>query len=243
MTRCPSDLELERLARRPDDAAAAHVFSCARCAARVAELRRLSEEFEREVLPATVEAVVARAARPRVPRAVRIAGAAAAVAAAILIAVLAGRRGRDGEGAAIDLLAWAWPEATALTDGQRIPAGAGLRLEIRPRRACTLWVAAADAAGSVTRIYPPKAMTGTQGLPVQAGQTVPVETPARPGGAAGAERYFAVCLCGADPLHWKDVDRAARTIGPGEAQLRAARVIPGLPGDTLQATLLVERAR
>lgn len=238
MRRCPSDLELEGLARQPDAASAPHLRSCPRCAARLAELRRLSEVFEREVFPVTVEAVVAGAAPRRVPRAAWIAAAAAAV---VLVALGVRRLGAGGGEGAIDLVAWAGPEAAALADGQRIPVGAGLRLEIRPRRACTLWVAAADAAGSVTRVFPPKAMTGTQGLPVEAGKVVPVDAPAPPEGGRGPERYFAVCLCGDDDLEWKDVDRAARTIGPGEAPLRAARGIPGLPDDTLQASVLVER--
>ncbi|HYD42748.1 MAG TPA: DUF4384 domain-containing protein [Anaeromyxobacter sp.] len=238
MTRCPSDLELERLARQPDGASAPHLGACARCAARLAELRRLSEVFEREVFLATVEAVVAGAAPRPVPRAAWV---AVAMAAAVLVALGVGwlRAGR-GDGA-LDLVARAGPAAAALADGQRIPAGAALRLEIRPRRACTLWVAAADAAGEVTRVFPPKAMTGTLGLPVAAGTTVPVDAPARPEGRRGPERYFAVCLCGDDALEWKDVDRAARAIGPGEAPLRAARGIPGLPDETLQASLLVER--
>lgn len=240
MTRCPSDLELEKLVRLPEGAAAPHLFSCGRCAARVAELRRLGEEFEREVFPATVEAVLAGAVQPRVPRAAWIAVAAAAV---VVVALGVWRSAGEVGGGSIDLLAWAESEATVLAEGQRIPAGAGLRFEIRPGRACTLWVAAADAAGGVTRIYPPKAMTGTEGLPVEAGKVVPVHAPPPADGGPGPERYFAVCLCGDDPLHWKDVDRAARTIGPGEAQVRAARMIPGLPVDTLQASLLVERER
>lgn len=240
MTRCPSDLELERLAQHPEDAAASHLFACARCAARLAELRRLSEEFEREVFPATAEAVVAASRRPG--RARWLVPAAAAAAALIALAVRWAGVG-DGRPRPIDLLAWAEPDVATIADGQRIPAGAGLRFEIRPREACTLWMASADAAGNVTRIFPPKALTGTKGFPVEAGRTVAVDAPAPPEGRGGPERYFAVCLCGDDALQWKDVDRAARTIGAGEARVRSARAIPGLPEDTLQASLLVERAR
>jgi hypothetical protein len=258
MTRCPSDLELERLAQYPaprgtpdtsaasprstdpGEPAASHLFSCARCAARLAELRRLGEEFEREVFPATVEAVVARDRRPR-SRAVWLVPAAAA---AVLVALAVRWVVRDdARAAALDLLAWADADVAAIADGQRIPAGAGLRFEIRPPQACTLWMASADAAGNVKRIFPPKALTGTKGLPVEAGRTVAVNAPAPQEGNGGPERYFAVCLCGDDSLEWKDVDRAARTIGAGGAKVRGARTIPGLPGDTLQATLLVERER
>jgi hypothetical protein len=238
VTRCPSDLELERLARQREGRSAPHLDACPRCAARLAELRRLSEVFEREVFPATVEAVVARAAPRRVPRSAWV---AIAMAAAVLVALGVGWLGAHRGDGAIDLVVRAGPASAVLAEGQRIPAGAGLRLEIRPRRACTLWVAAADAAGEVTRVFPPKAMTGTVGLPVAAGAIVPVDAPAPSEGRRGPERYFAVCLCGDDALEWKDVDRAARTIGPGEAPLRAARGIPGLPDDTLQASLLVER--
>ncbi len=235
MTRCPSDLELERLARQPEDPAAGHVFSCARCAARLARMRRLAEEFERDVFPATIEAVVEASERPRF-RAAWVVGAAAA--AALLVAM--GALWAAGGGAPIELLAWAGPDVT-VADGQAIPPGAVMRFEVRPRRNCTLWMASADASGNVTRIYPPKTLTGTRGLPVEAGTRVAVDAPPAEGGEhPGPERYFAVCLR-ENTLHWKDVDRAARSIGPGDAQVRSARRIPGLPGDAVQVSLLVER--
>jgi hypothetical protein len=244
MTRCPSDLELEALLRAPA-AGGGHVLACPRCAARVAEMRRLGEEFEREVFPPTVEAVVAGATRSRAPRLLaRLAPLAAAAAAAALFLLL-----RPG-GPAGDRLAVKGPPLTlvayraapggarAVTDGETVPAAAGLRFEVRPARACNLWIVSADAAGHVSRIYPP---AGKEGVKVQAGGPVVVPGGAVLDGRAGPERFFAVCGCGDEPIGYPDVERAAAAVGPGEARVRAARTLPHLPGDALQATILIEK--
>jgi hypothetical protein len=249
MMRCPSDLELERMllgptpGQPPGEArpTSAHVFGCPRCAARVAELRRLGQEFEDVVFPATVEAVVAASAPvPLRPRAVWLVPALAA-AAALALVVLRPWSSREEAGGSLALLAYASTGSGALADGQGVPAGAALRFEIRPGRSCNLFVASVDGTGKVLRLFPPKALTGTAGLSVEAGKTVAVSAGAAPDGHRGPERYFAVCGCGDDPLYWPDVDRAARAIAGSEDQLRGARALSGLPGDTLQATLLVEK--
>lgn len=241
MTRCPSDLELERLLRRPAGAEA-HLFACPRCAARAAELRRLGEEFEREVFPATVEAVLARSAAPRHPARPWLwaATALAAAAAALLLMLRPGIRTDEESGPGLGLTVFArGPDgARALEDGQAVAPGDGLRFEVRPGRSCNLFVASTDAAGRVSRIFPP---VGQEGLSVKAGQTVAIPVPAVVGGPAGPERFFAVCGCGDEPVTWAGVVRAAQAVGVGEARVRAARALPGLPPDALQATRLVER--
>jgi hypothetical protein len=66
---CSSDLDLERYLLAPEQApAAVHVASCDRCRRRLAEMRRLGEEFQREVYPTTLwailQAMVARVGSP-----------------------------------------------------------------------------------------------------------------------------------------------------------------------------------
>ncbi len=248
MTRCPSDLELEIMLRRPHGGEA-HVFGCSTCADRVAEMRRLGDEFEREVFPATVEAVVARAARPRARaarRALWVAPlAAAAAAVGVFLLVRPGAPGDDYlgfKGPRLAIMAYqpAPGGARALADGQVVAAGTGLRFAVRPARSCQLFIVSADGAGHVSRIYPP---AGEEGMKVQAGSGVVVV----PGGAvldgrAGPERFFAICGCGDEPIRFQDVERAAGSLGPGAARVRAAHALPGLPADTLQATLLVEKS-
>ncbi len=245
MTRCPSDLELEALLRRPE-AGDAHVFACPRCADRVAEMRRLGEEFEREVFPATIEAVVARSAAPGAGRrALWLAPLAAAAAAAVVVLLVRPPRpGSDylgAKGSPLTLVAYrpAPGGARALGDGEVVPAAAGIRFAVRPARPCALFIVSADASGHVSRIYPP---SGEQGAAVEAGGG-PVVVP---GGAVldghpGPERFFAVCGCGDEPVRYQDVERAAGAVGAGEARVRAARTLPHLPADALQATLLVEK--
>lgn len=242
MTRCPSDLELEAVLRRPS-AGQGHVFTCPRCAARVAELRRLGEEFEREVFPATVEAVVAGGRRAAPPhRSIWLAPlAAAAVAAAVLLVRPGGTGDRLAiKGPPLTLVAYrrAPGGAHALADGESVPAAAGLRFEVRPARSCNLWIVSADAAGHVSRIYPP---SGEDGAKVQAGGPVVVPGGAMLDGQGGPERFFAICGCGDEPIHYRDVQRAAASIGPGEASVRSARALPHLPDDALQATVLLEK--
>jgi len=243
MTRCPSDLELERVLREPRRGAA-HVFGCPRCGERLAELRRLGEEFERRVFPATVEAVVAGAARPARFRAGPWLAplAAAAVAAGVALIRTGGPPASylGTKGPALDLVAYArGADGTqVLADGAQVPSGAGLRFRVRSAHACRLWIVSADAAGQVSSIYP---ATGTQGAELPAGEPVTIPGGATLDGRSGPERFFAVCGAGA-PLSREEVERAARAIGPGEERIRAARSLPGLPpGVAAQATLLVEK--
>lgn len=237
MSRCPSDLELERLLRAPARADG-HVAACPRCGARLEELRRLGEEFAREVFPATVEAVVAASGPPRLsPRPfVWLVPALAAAAAVVVLALrVASPDGLFGGKAALSLVAYGPGGDRAIADGQVVPAGTGLRFEVRPGRSCNLFVAATDAAGQVARVFPED---GSEGRSVKAGAVLAV--PAATGGPLGPRRFFAVCGCGDEPVTWDGVERAARALGQGPERVRAAKALPGLPDDALQATLLVE---
>ena len=240
MTRCPSDLELERHLLADDATALApHLAGCAGCAARLAEMRREGEEFRREVFPATVDAVVART-RPRrlVPRWALAAAPLAAAAAAVLF--LLGRPPPDYVGAkggefSLAVFVHASDGARAAADGAVVPASAAVRFQVRPARPCRLWVVSVDAAGQVSRLFP--ASGDAPGRIAEPG--------ALPGGAvldgrAGPERIFAVCSPA--PLALADVERAAReAAGGGEARVRAGARLAGLPADAAQATLLLEK--
>jgi hypothetical protein len=243
MTRCPSDLELEAVLRGTE-LHAEHVLACPRCAARVAEARRLEEEFRLEVFPATAEAVIARAVRPRRPHLVLwLAAPVLAAAGALLVVWLGSPPGFLGvNGSALTLIAYGPDpgDAHALADGEAVPAGAGLRFEVRPGRSCQLWVVSASAAGQVSRIYPP---AGADGASVEAGRAVAVPGGAVLDGRPGPERIFALCGCGDEPLRFENIDRAARAVGASEERVRTSRKLDGLPADTLQATLLVEKRR
>ena len=242
MTRCLSDLELESVLRDPERGAA-HAFSCPRCGERLAELRRLGEEFERWVLPATVEAVAAGAARPaRFRFGPWLAPLAAAAVAAGVALIRAGGPPADylgTNGPALDLVAYSRGAdgAQALADGASVPSGAGLRFRVRPARACQLWIVSADAGGQVSRIYP---SSGADGADLRGGESVAIPGGATLDGRPGPERFFAACRAGA-PLSLEEVERAARAIGPGEERVRATRSLPGLPQGVAQATLLVEK--
>jgi hypothetical protein len=241
VTRCPSDLELEvvlrRPGRRPD-----HLSACPRCAARLAELERLGDEFQRVVFPATVGAVIARAPRPRRSGPLLWLAPLAAAAAVALVLVRtggppAGYLGSKGPVLALAAFAQEPSGAHALADGDVVPAGAGLRFEVRVARPCRVWVVSIDAEGQVSRIYPP---AGAEGAALGAGGPVVLPGGAVLDGRPGPERFFAVCGGGA-PLPLEEVERAARQVGAGEDRVRAARELTGLPAGTLQATVLVEK--
>jgi len=244
MSRCPSDLDLEAVVA--GTRSEPHVFGCPRCAGRLADMRRLSEEFEQEVFPATVEALVARASSRRGAARPLLFFVPAALAAGLALLVLrvAGPPqeylGLKGSALEFSAFAPAPGGARALSDGAEVPAGTGLRFEVRPSRSCKLWIVSTDSAGQVSRIFPPG---GADGAKVAAGAKVAVPGGALLDGRPGPERFFAVCGCGDDPLGFDRVERAARAVGPGEAGVRATRELSGLPGDALQASLLLEKRR
>jgi hypothetical protein len=239
MTRCPTELELEgHLLGSTRTGLTSHVEGCARCRGRLEEMRRLGEEFRREVYPRTVDAVVARAGGRRAPRWLLVAAPLAAAAAALLYVRTGpapGYVGVKGGGLALTVFVKDGAGARPVTDGQPVAAGAAVRFEVRPERACRLWIVSVDGSGQVSRLFPPGG---------EAGASVAAPGPL-PGGAvldgrAGPERVYAVCTPG--PLPLAEVERAARAAAAGgDRAVRAAGELAGLPREAVQATVLLEK--
>jgi len=243
LTRCPSDLELEAMLVGAAPIAG-HVRLCAACAARLSEMRRLGEEFERDVFPRTVEAVIAGAARRRLWRPFVWAAPLAAMAAALVLFFSRGvvppgsYLGVKGPTLSLEAYVQTASGARPVAEGEVVEAGAGLRFEIRAARACHLWIVSADSSGQVSVIYPPADPNGAQ---VAAGKPMALPGGAVLDGRSGPERFFAVCAPPGVPTDLASVDRAARSVGPGEDRVRATRKLPEIPPEALQATLLVEK--
>jgi len=238
VTRCPSELELERHLRAARPAAAEHLQGCERCRARVAWAGAAAETFRREVFPATVDAVVERT-RPRPLRwALWLAPASVAAAAAILL--LVPRAPPDGyvgvKGTELALSVFVrFPEgARPAADGEAVPADAALRFEVRAARPCHLWLASLDATGQVSRLHP------ASGAPVRLHGEALLPGGAFLDGRGGPERIFAVCS--EAPLPFETVEQAVRGESPaGEGGVRGQQVLQGLPRGTLQVSLLLEK--
>lgn len=240
--RCPSDLRLEAHLLDPDRSGLGpHLEGCPGCRVRLEEMRRQGEEFRRFVYPATVEAVVERS-RPRPwwkTWPVLVPVPALAAAAALFLIVGPGRPPGDyvGVKGGVALAVYAATPAGArlVADGAEVPSNAALRFQVRPARPCRLWLVAVDAAGEVSRLYPAGGDGGAE-------LTGPG---ALPGGAvldgrAGPERIYAVCTPA--PIPFSEVERAARAAaGGGEAAVRSAGALRGLPADASQETLLLEK--
>jgi len=244
MTRCPSDLELEAMLVGAAPIAG-HVRLCAACAARLSEMRRLGEEFDRDVFPRTVEAVIEGAAgRRRLVRPFVWAGPLAAMAAALVLFFSRGvvppgsYLGAKGPTLSLEGFVRTPGGARPVSEGEAVEAGAGLRFEIRAARTCQLWIVSTDSSGQVSVIYPPADPNGAQ---VPAGKPVALPGGAVLDGRSGPERFFAVCAPPGVPTDLASVDRAARSVGPGEDRVRATRKLPEIPAEALQATLLVEK--
>ncbi|GEJ56469.1 DUF4384 domain-containing protein [Anaeromyxobacter diazotrophicus] len=241
MSRCPSELELEQHLLGPDAEVEAHLAGCPRCRARLAELEQEGETFRREVFPATVAAVVERS-RPRaVARPGRwrllVAPLAAAAAAAVFLWARPPRDYVGAKGGALELAVWVQTPggARAAQDGAAVPAAADVRFQVRPPRACRLWLVSVDAAGQVSCLFP---AGGGAAAELRAPATLPGG--AHLDGRGGPERLYAVCS--PRPLPYGEVERAVlAAAGGGEAAVRAAGALPGLPEETAQATLLLEK--
>ena len=237
MTRCPSELELERHLRSPRPGLEAHAATCAHCRSRIAWAREAEATFRREVFPATVDRVVERTRR-RPLRWLAVLVPASAVAAAAAVMFVAGPPpdyvGAKGGALSLGVFANGPGGARPAADGATVPADAGLRFEVHAARPCHLWIASLDAAGQVSRLHP------------ASGEASRVEGAVLlPGGALldgrdGPERLFAVCT--PEPVPFAEVERAVRaSAAPGEAGVRSVRELPGLPRDTLVSTLLLEK--
>jgi hypothetical protein len=243
--RCPSDLKLEAFLLDPGASPVKpHVETCARCAARLAEMRRQGDEFMQYVFPATLEAVEAAAAGTRRRR---LAGwfapiPALAAAAAILIVARPDAppddylavKGSNTIGLAV-FLQKGGGEARSARDGEVVPAAAAVRFKVRPSRPCRLWVVSVDAAGQVSRLFP---RDGEGGFELERISVLP-------GGAVldgqpGPERFLALCTPVAVP--YARVEAAARTaMAGGPERIRSVRTVPGLPAGTTQDSLLLEK--
>ena len=242
MTRCPPELELEAHLLDPagSPVVEAHVATCSRCRHQLAEMRRVGDEFRREVFPLTIEAVVERGTRRRwaLPRWLLV-GVPIAAATAVAAMVLAPRPpadyvGAKGGGLGLTVFVSDASGTRAARDGEAVGAQAPLRFQVRPGGACRLWVVSVDGTGAVSRLYPADGEAAAVGT---------AET--LPGGAvldgrAGPERVFAVCA--PSPLPYSDVARAARAAAAGgAATVRTASRLDGLPRDAAQATVLLEK--
>jgi len=243
--RCPSDLALERhLLEAEGSPLTPHVDGCARCAARLREMRRQGEAFQQLVFPATVEAIEAAAAPRRwaVPRWLLLGGPALAAAAAVAIFLIRpagppddylGVKGRGELGLSVFVKEGAAVRAVA--SGEAVRPDAALRFRVQAAGTCRLWILSLDASGEVSRLYPGE---GSGGAEVRGAQEIP-------GGAVldgkvGPERIFAVCTPG--PSRWRDL--AAQLKGgatPGEQSVRRPPPPAGLPPDTAVATVLLEK--
>jgi hypothetical protein len=242
--RCPSDLALETLLLEPASPAVdPHVGGCARCQARLAEMKRQGEEFHRFVFPATVGAIEEAAARRPAWDLARWLAPLPALAAAAAVMLLVGpgappedwiaAKGGNSMGLAVFLQGGSGPHPAR--DGEAVPASSSVRFKVRPARPCRLWVVSVDASGQVSRIFPTE---GEGGVEV-------VRTTELPGGAvldglAGPERFLALCAPG--PVPFARVEGAVRAaVASSPEAVRSVRTIPGLPAGTVQDSVLLEK--
>ncbi len=234
MTRCPSELKLERHLLDPATSPIrAHVEGCAACQARLQQMEQEGETFRRFVAPATLDAVVAP--RRSFRRYWLALAPAAAAAAFLLFARSASRDDYVGvKGGALTLTAFV-PGATraqALADGARVAADASLRFRVQAARPCRLWVLSVDASGAVSRLFDAPEVRGTFDAP----GSIHLD------GMPGPERFYAVCG-GADLGYDRVAAAAERIARAGEGAVRRGGALEGLPGAAAQATLLVEKMR
>lgn len=247
--RHPSELALERHLLDPAASPVrGHVEGCARCAARLAEMKRQGEEFLQFVFPATVEKVEEAAEKGArrfswIQIFAPISAVAAGAAALFLLVQPAsdgfpagydGIKGSGGVGLSVFLNGASG--AHAAREGEAVPAAGAMRFRIQVTRdPCHLWIVSVDAAGQVSRLFP------TQG---DGGALVATRFEI-PGGAlldgkTGPERVFAICT--RQPIFYAAVERAVQAAAArGEAAVRGVRTVPGLPDGTAQASVLLEK--
>jgi len=243
--RCPSDLKLEGFLLDPGASPVKpHVETCARCAGRLAEMRRQGDEFMQYVFPATVERIEAAAGRKPGWSLASWFAPVPALAAAAAILLMAhpsappedylAAKGSNTIGLAV-FLQKGPGEARSARDGEVVPASASVRFKIRPSRPCRLWVVSVDASGQVSRLFPQE---GEGGYELQ-------KISVLPGGAVldgqpGPERFLALCTPVAVP--YARVEAAARTAMAGGAEtVRSVRSVPGMPAGTTQDSVLLEK--
>jgi hypothetical protein len=238
---CPSDLRLEaHLLDAGTSGLLPHLDHCPDCQARVRRMEAEGEDFRRFVYPATVDAVV-EAARPARSWSwfATLVPAAAAAAAGFLVLLQPsppdGYVGTKGDALGLTVFVGTPDGARTVADGATLPASSALRFQVRSPSGCRLWIVSLDAAGQVSRLYPP---LGEEGGEIGAEGLLP-------GGAVldgrtGPERIFAVCS--PEPLRLQEIEAAGRAAaGRGGEGVRAVRRLDGLPPSALQASLLLEK--
>jgi hypothetical protein len=245
--RCPSELALESHLLDPERSGIAeHVAGCPRCAQRLEQMRAEGADFARNVLPLTVDAVEQAAARIpwwRRPAFVFPVPAIAAAAAVLLLLRPAGPPddyvGLKGGAGGLGLTVFAaGPSGVApLPDEGIVAASAPIRFRVRASEGCHLWIASIDAAGAVSRLYPPP--DAPSGWVVASEQDLP-------GGAildgrAGPERIYAICTPHA--LAWTAIVATVHASTGRPASLRAPAPLAGLPHGANWTTLLLEKRR
>lgn len=233
MTAHPSELKLERHLLDPDRSPVRdHVESCGKCRERIARMDKEGEDFRRFVYPATLEAV-SSPRRSRWWALLALAPAAAAAAALVLLVKPAGDY-VGTKGAALTLVPFL-EGPREVSNGDAVPAAAALRFRVSAATTCRLWLLSVDGSGTVSRLYPPK---GAEGVEIRGQTTTPGGV--RLDGKAGPERFYAVCA--KQILGYDRVEQAAREVAAGGAvAVRKTEVLPGLPGDTAQSSVLVEK--
>jgi hypothetical protein len=239
VTSCPSDLTLEAYLVEPERSpAAAHVHGCPSCQARLAEMRRAGEEFQREVYPATVARVVDEGARPRRGRWMIVAVPLAAAAALVAFLVL---RDRAPGSPRVELAVYLEAPAGVreVSNGAEVPADASLRFRVSPSSPCSLWLLSVNAEGEIVRLYPPRGDAAAEAVVHPPGRG-DLPTVSVLDGRSGPQRIFAVCTPTRVP--WNTVRQAAaQEVGKGADAVRSFRRIERLPQGAIQTTLLIEK--
>lgn len=239
MTRCPSELELERHLRAPRAEVGRHLGTCERCRGRVAWANAAADTFRREVLPATVDAVIERTRPRRLGWSFWLAPASVAAAAAVALLFLARAPpddyvGPKGGGLALSVYVRIPGGSRLAADGESVPADAALRFQVRVTRPCHILLASVDGSGRVSRLHPAPG----EGARVSGDAVLPGG--ALLDGRGGPERILAVCS--EVPLAFEELERVvAGACRGGDGSVRGLRELAGLPADTLQATLLLEK--
>lgn len=245
----PSELALERHLLEPAPKVRAHLDACGRCAARLEEMKRQGDEFLQYVFPATVEKVeqAAEKGARRFSWFQLFAPASAAVAALALLLMVRPVsedacpitadgtciKGKGGLGLSVFLNGAAG--ARVAREGEAVAANAAMRFRVRPSEPCHLWIVSVDSGGQVSRLFPTAgdggAMVATQ-LDVPGGALLD--------GKSGPERVIAICTPA--PMYYAAVERIVQTsMARGEPAVRGNRDIGGLPEETGQASVLLEK--